>query len=789
MDGITDGHLARTLSILRFTDHCPLYLKSEPAPIPHPCFQADTVMTDVLGVWADMRYCLNPVCHHPHNPSTVQICQTCGASLLLGDRYHMRHLIGAGGFSRTFLAIDQTTNQPCAVKQCLPPQSGKPRSPNDRLRSTSAFSSDDCQRFRQEVQQLSNLGHHPQIPRLLDAIEQLNAPTPALYLVQEWIDGQSVAAELSQLGPWDEDKGRSLLASLLPVIQFIHEHQVIHRDIKPENIVRAQADGRLVLVDFGAAKKTSPTQMAQTGTVIGSAGYAAPEQTMGQAVFASDIYSLGVTCLHLLTGMHPFDLYSVSQDDWVWSQYVTAPLSPALAAILSRMVCRSMNQRYRTAAAVLTDLNAAPAALATPAQTDESTQRLFAQGLTAWTQRVERSLRHNPLARLLASNASPLPVSMNQPTPPWSAFERSPQYPIVPSPAVSPSVVSSAVDRPSAPSPTDPATDSLTYAQVHTFMYPHGITALAISPDGTLLASGDQQGNIILAHLPSMARWHEFPTHSLWQRGGHRDRITALQFSPDGSSLFSSSADSTIKQWDVWQPGLLQTLTGEGWGISTLTLHPDGALLLSGGTNGAIDLWNVKQGQFIQRLWQHTDAVTQLNIEAVGSKIAGSKIAGSRLWSSGADGQVYGWDLRTAAIVASILAHYNGVLALVCQPQDGILVTSGGDRTLRFWHKDSLRLLRTVEIGLESGTPIALHPNGRVMATAQDETHIQLWQLAIASPHTIQLSAHSQLAQDWTLSSLVFSALGDRLVSSSSDGTLKIWDSGLNCNYSDSHIG
>ena len=101
------------------------------------------------------------------------------------------------------------------------------------------------------------------------------------------------------------------------MLEFIHSKQVIHRDIKPENIIRRKKDNQLVLVDFGAAKYATMSALERTGTIIGSGCYVAPEQSVGKATFASDIYSLGVTCIHLLTGVEPFNLCDVTEGEWV----------------------------------------------------------------------------------------------------------------------------------------------------------------------------------------------------------------------------------------------------------------------------------------------------------------------------------------------------------------------------------------------------------------------------------------------------------------------------------------
>jgi serine/threonine protein kinase len=97
--------------------------------------------------------------------------------------------------------------------------------------------------------------------------------------------------------------------------------------------------------------------LQQTGTTIGSPEYVAPEQARGWAVFASDIYSLGVTCIHLLTGLSPFNLYDMQQDRWVWRQFLQRPVSDVLAKILDKMLESALNRRYQSAVEVLRDLN------------------------------------------------------------------------------------------------------------------------------------------------------------------------------------------------------------------------------------------------------------------------------------------------------------------------------------------------------------------------------------------------------------------------------------------------
>ena len=294
-----------------------------------------------------MTYCLNPNCPNPQNPTGTNFCVTCGTKLLLKERYRAIKPLGQGGFGKTFLAIDEDKppHPPCVIKQFLPQAQG-----TSTLQKAAEL-------FNQEAIRLDELGKHPQIPDLLAYFSQDGQQ----YLIQEFIEGQDLSKELASQGSFKEGQIESLLNNLLPVLQFVHQHQVIHRDIKPENIIRRKKDNQLFLVDFGAAKAVAGEVSGKTGTVIGSMGFVAPEQTIGKALFASDIYSLGVTSIHLLTGLHPFDLFDPNQGVWVWRQMLKKPISARLATILDKMLQSAINLRYQSATEILKDLQPQPA--------------------------------------------------------------------------------------------------------------------------------------------------------------------------------------------------------------------------------------------------------------------------------------------------------------------------------------------------------------------------------------------------------------------------------------------
>ncbi|MCG6135276.1 MAG: serine/threonine-protein kinase [Nostoc sp. LLA-1] len=293
-----------------------------------------------------MKLCPHIGCLYPQNPDTAQICTRCSGNLLLQDRYYLLDCLGRGGFGRTFLAVDKhlPSKPRCVIKQFYFPEEDQ----------ESFYKAGEL--FRQEAIHLHKLQHH-QIPKLLGYFEQ----EQHLYLVEEFIAGQTLAEELQQQGVFNASQIGELLQNLLPVLQFIHDQKVIHRDIKPANIMRRVPQGDLVLIDFGVAKQVTATALLHTGTTIGSPEYIAPEQTRGRAMPASDLYSLGVTCIHLLTGISPFDLFDVISDRWVWRDYILNEnrLSHALGQILDKLLHNALSQRYQSAAQVLEALNVA----------------------------------------------------------------------------------------------------------------------------------------------------------------------------------------------------------------------------------------------------------------------------------------------------------------------------------------------------------------------------------------------------------------------------------------------
>ncbi|WP_414565358.1 MULTISPECIES: CHASE2 domain-containing protein [unclassified Anabaena] len=283
---------------------------------------------------------------HFHTASTTTTPGKITGDLLLGGRYQISKVLGAGGFGRTYLAKDtQRPGYPiCVVKQLMP------------ARRDTRFLSVARRLFKTEAEILEVLGKHQQIPELLAYFEV----NEEFYLVQEYISGHTLNEELPPAEIVKNESGViDMLKGILEVLVFVHEHRVIHRDLKPTNIIRCAEDNRLVLIDFGAVKLIQPPTSEETelATVaIGTRGYAPPEQFAGHPRLSSDIYALGMIGIQAITGIPPQELQLNSETGNVmWRQ--TAQVSDELAEILDKMVRYNFSDRYQSAAAVIQDLN------------------------------------------------------------------------------------------------------------------------------------------------------------------------------------------------------------------------------------------------------------------------------------------------------------------------------------------------------------------------------------------------------------------------------------------------
>ncbi|MEW6493749.1 MAG: serine/threonine-protein kinase [Cyanobacteriota bacterium] len=219
------------------------------------------------------------------------------AKQLLQGRYYLQQSLGQNAGRQTWLAQEQlpTSQQQVIVKL---------------LAFSPQMQWDEFKLFEREAQVLQNL-NHPRLPKYRDYFSLDRDRGEGLCwfaLVQDYIPGQSLQQLLDQGKHFTEEQVRSIATQVLEILIYLHglNPPVLHRDIKPSNLIWGE-DEQIYLVDFGAVQDPTAVEGA-TFTVVGTAGYAPLEQFYGKAVPASDLYALGASLIHLLTGTAPADL-------------------------------------------------------------------------------------------------------------------------------------------------------------------------------------------------------------------------------------------------------------------------------------------------------------------------------------------------------------------------------------------------------------------------------------------------------------------------------------------------
>ncbi|MCC3586009.1 protein kinase [Microcoleus sp. PH2017_30_WIL_O_A] len=675
-----------------------------------------------------MSYCINPNCQNPKNLDRATACTNCESNLLLKGRYRVFHTLGQSIACRTFLAADedQPAQPRCVIQQFCGPMPSIADGQHQFNRT-----------FLGSASVLDKLGKHQQIPKLLASFEVEGCQ----YLVQEYIEGRNLGDRLSEKGVFKEIHIWYLLSELLPVLEFVHENQLIHRDIKPSNIVHRKSsqtsaaivgkehldsweeESGLVLVDFGSAIPANSGPL-KTETVTGSAEYAAPEQIKGEAIKSSDIYSLGVTCIHLLTGMSPFDLFDIKADAWAWRDYLKVPVSARLGRILDKMVQREPSKRYRSIEAILTDMKYGPTPIEVIVSKPKWTLALWGGAAVAVISLVLGSRLPSPVSEAFTSNepVSSIPDIRFDP-PPMQNFS-------------------------SEPSLSHPAVRTLTEQDKNP------VWAVAVTPNGRVIVSGNNDGTIHLLH-----KRHGKVLKVL---AAHLGPVWSVAVSPDGRTIASGGADGTIKLWNFYSGQLIRTLDGHTDGVFSVVFSPDGKALASVGKDNALKLWQVEGGAELQTLKGITDEVHSVAFSAYKDTLFAGK----------GDGRIEMWNWKTGAFQATLTGHVDAVSALTISPDGTILGSGGWDNTVRIWdittdHGPEPSGEVTFAGHTDRIQSVAFSPDGATLASSDLSGTIKLWAMDGGEQGT--LKGHSTWVE------LAFNPQDKTLISGSYDDTIKVW--------------
>ncbi|HEY9853748.1 MAG TPA: serine/threonine-protein kinase [Leptolyngbyaceae cyanobacterium] len=622
----------------------------------------------------------------------TQECLNCSSQLLLKERYQATRQIGEGNFSRSFLAEDtRQANTNCVIKQfSLQPQ----------IQGNSEAMAKTIQLFEQEAKLLVEVGEQcPEIPAVLDYFVE----DKRLYLIQPYIEGQNLWQELQAQGEFNEHQLREFLYDLLPVLQLLHKRQIIHRQIKPTNIIRKSSDRKFMLMNLGISKQLSETKLLKIGSRTTEPYLAIEQVRTGKAYPASDLYSLGVVCIQMLTQAQIEELYDPLEGRWVWREYlrnIGKDVSDELSQVLDKMLKDAVNDRYQSATELLKDFY------------DSASKRVTRISAAGKTQ-----------AQLQQAKQTQQTQQTQQPQQPQQPQQtQQPQQKIV------------------------------GWRCVHTLnRHTDTVTCVVFGRYRNLLASGSADSSINVWHYPSGKLVHKLTDHS--------DTVTAMAFSPDGKVLATGSADKTIKIWQIDSGKLIYSFTGHSVTVFSVAFSPDGQLLASGSGDGTIKLWQLGTGKLVEVLTGHSDFVESVAFSRDGQFLAsGSWDNTIKIWqvatgkllytltghsgsvwsiavspdsqtiaSNSGDNTIKIWHLASGLLVRTLTVNSGSTWSIAYSPDGQTIASDSNDNTIKIWHVASGQLVRTLSGHSGQVRCVAFGYQGKTIASASDDMTVKVW--------------------------------------------------------------
>jgi WD40 repeat protein/tRNA A-37 threonylcarbamoyl transferase component Bud32 len=645
--------------------------------------------------------------------------------------YRLLHLLGQGGFANVYLGEHTHLNTRAAVKVL-----------HEQLETQA------LENFLKEAKTIATL-KHPHILRVLEC--GMDDSTP--FLVMEYAPGGTLRKKyphgsivpLSTVVPY--------VKQVTAALQYAHDQQLVHRDVKPENML-VEAQGSIVLGDFGIAIPVYDTQKFSTQEVGGTPYYMAPEQCRGKAREASDQYALGVVVYEWLCGVLPF--YGASAIEIAMHHLMDPPPS-----LQKRMIGISAEVEQ----VVLK-------ALAKDPQDRFPNVLEFAQALEQASQPKKSAIAVLPLSVLLYQQESS--HTTHQPT--------AHQGPIIPpqlTRSTMPLVQVAEEASPIAGTTYHGHSDAISWIElsshgVHMLpgerkervqvcntatgkqvLIPRGyskyVSMVAWSPDSKYIASG---GWDKVVHV-----WDAKTGEQIRACKGHSRFVFAVAWSPDGTRIASGSTDRTVQIWDAKTGEQIRSYNGHSGFVFTVAWSPDSAHIISGGGDKTVQVWDAATGEQTNIYSDHSDGISRVAWSPDGTHIA----------SGSHDETVRVWDVSTGKCVYTYNCHSHVVLALAWSPDGTRMASGGSDGIVQVWDVATGEQVCTSSGHSEVVYTVAWSPDGTRIASGSGDKTVQVW-MATTGKHILTYKGHCD-----SVNTVAWSPDGKYIASGSKDGTVQVW--------------
>ncbi|MEG4863167.1 MULTISPECIES: serine/threonine-protein kinase [unclassified Microcoleus] len=685
-----------------------------------------------------MSYCLNPKCPNPSDPanSGKPACIHCGSELLLQGRYRLVAPLGSGGFGRTFEVDDNGTRKVIKVLLKEHPKA--------------------VELFKQEADVLVRL-RHPGIPKVdrdgYFTFSPAHSTESFHCLVMEKIAGANLQDWLKHRGrPISEQQALNWLKQLSEILDQVHRLNYFHRDIKPHNIM-CKPNGQLVLIDFGTAREVSATYFAKVGqgqnvTGIVSPGYTPPEQTNGKAVPQSDFFALGRTFVYLLTGKPPTAFPENPRTGRLMWRKGAPQVSDPLANVIDYLMAPFPGNRPQSPQMVLQcleeiNLDAAETQLPTQLPTTGQTKiRASSAGAGATKQSLMKRLRplnsglnkadknvfdwkkkflSGAAVLMLGIGASQIYGSMR-----YGLFPANPVWLLSSLPSsrfLERSLDNVGSVNAIALSPDGKTLVSASFGTIRMWNVKTGllvrtlngvhskksVKSLAVSPDGSIFASGGDDKNLILWDLKTGRRIRTI--------AAHQAAVNAIAFSSDSKTLATGSDDKTVRLWNTKTGSRLRTLAGHAGGVNAIALSRDGTTLASGSQDKTVRLWNLGTGEVRRIITGHGGPVNAVAFSPNGQIVATASTDNTIRLSNVQDGK------RTR----TFKGHSSWVRTIAFSPDSRTLISGGGD--IIVWDLKTGKERSTLSGHSQFVSSVAISRDSKTFVSASPDRTIKIWRM------------------------------------------------------------
>jgi len=608
------------------------------------------------------------------------------------------------------------------------------------------------------------------------------------YYAMRFIKGDSLAEAIVRFhatGQAKRDPGQQMLSlrdllrrfvDVCNAIAYAHSRGVLHRDLKPGNIMLGEY-GETLVVDWGLAKAVGRNDECRTmnhelkekgagsfepslliprssfpqtemGRAVGTPAYMSPEQAAGRLDElgpASDVYSLGATLYHVLTGHAPFEganpgevLRKVERGEFASPRRVMAQVPKALEAICLKAMALRLTDRYATPKELAADVDhwlADEPVAAYPESGLARAARWFRRHRT-----VAATAATLLLAAAVASTAGAIMVGRKNVEIEGKRRE-----------AVA-AQEQEAAERTRAEKERDRAEGMLYASNID--------RAQQFWNEGNAASARD----FLDACREDYRGWeHDYLWTLFTQNQRTLNRRSAptlcVSWSPDGKRLASGSEDKTIEIWDANHRDAL-TLKGHEGSVRSVTWSPDGKRLASGGEDITIKIWDTTSGQESLSLKGHTNEVYCVSWSPDGKRLA----------SGSADNTIKVWDATSGRETLTLGGHTSKVLSVSWSPDGKFLASGSWDGTAKVWDATSGQETLTLKGHTSSVWSVSWSPDGKRLASGSADRSVKIWD-AISGKEALTLKGHSRFVL-----SVTWSPDGKRLASGSGDKTIKIWD-------------